>query len=101
AAGAPPGLHWLRFTASRYPPLRHGSRFGTRAERGIWYGSRARATAFAEKAYYLLLFLGGTPADLRPLETYISIFQAVYETRRGVDLTRAPFARYEALISSP
>lgn len=100
-SGAPPGMHWLLFTPFRYPPLRHGSRFGTRAERGIWYGSRTRATAFAEKAYYLLLFLAGTAADLTPLETDVSIFQAGYETTRGVDLTREPFPRYRRLISSP
>jgi hypothetical protein len=99
--GAPAGLHYLLFTPFRYPPLRHGSRFGTRAELGIWYGSRTRATAFAEKAYYLLLFLEGTSAELTPLETDVSIFQAAYETRRGVDLTRGAFARYGALISSP
>ena len=81
--GAPAGLHYLLFTPFRYPPLRHGSRFGTRAERGIWYGSRTRATAFAEKAYYLLLFLEGTAAELTPLETDVSIFQAAYETRAG------------------
>jgi hypothetical protein len=100
-SGAPPGLHWLLFTPFRYPPLRHGSRFGTRAERGIWYGSRTRATAFAEKAYYLLLFLEGTSAELAPLETDVSIFQAAYETARGVDLTRPPFERYVPVVSSP
>ena len=99
--GAPAGLHYLLFTPFRYPPLRHGSRFGTRAENGIWYGSRARATAFVEKAYYLLLFLEGTAAELTPLETDVSIFQAAYETRKGVDLTRGAFARYADLISSP
>ena len=97
----PAGLHYLLFTPFRYPPLRYGSRFGTRAELGIWYGSRTHATAFAEKAYYLLLFLEGTSAELTPLETDVSIFQAAYETRRGVDLTRGAFARYGALISSP
>jgi hypothetical protein len=100
-SGAPPGLHWLLFTPFRYPPLRHGSRFGTRAERGIWYGSRTRETAFAEKAYYLLLFLEGTSADLAPMETDVSIFQAAFETARGVDLTRAPFERYVPAVSSP
>ena len=99
--GAPAGLHYLLFTPFRYPPLRHGSRFGTRAEHGIWYGSRTQATAFAEKAYYLLLFLEGTTAELAPLETDVSIYQAAYETRKGVDLTRGAFARYQALISSP
>ena len=95
------GLHYLLFTPFRYPPLRHGSRFGTRRARGIWYGSRAQSTAFAEKAYYLLLFLEGTAADLTPWESDVSVFQAAYETARGVDLTRGAFARWRDVISSP
>ena len=31
--------HYLLATPFRYPPLRHGSRFGGRHEPGIWYGS--------------------------------------------------------------
>src|SRR5262249_9923596 len=50
-------LDYLLFTPFRYPPLRHGSRFGRRDERGIWFGSEARRTVFAEKAYYRFLFL--------------------------------------------
>ena len=34
--------HYLLSTPFRYPPLRHGSRFGSRHERGIWYGSETR-----------------------------------------------------------
>jgi len=55
-------LHYLLFTPFRYPPLAHGSRFGGRHERGIWYGSVERRSAFAEVAYYRLLFLEGTQA---------------------------------------
>src|SRR3990167_11008373 len=33
-------LHPLLRTAFRYPPLKHGSRFGTFVENSIWYGSR-------------------------------------------------------------
>ena len=43
--------HYLLATPFRYPPLRYGSRFGGRHERGIWYGSETRGTAFAEVAY--------------------------------------------------
>jgi hypothetical protein len=100
-ADAPGGRHYLLFTPFRYPPLGHGSRFGTRRERGIWYGSRTRQTAFAEKAYYLLLFLEGTSAVLTPLETDVSIFQAAYETAKGADLTREPFLAHKAVLSSP
>jgi hypothetical protein len=101
SAGAPPTLHYLLFTPFRYPPLKHGSRFGTRAEPGIWYGSLTHGTAFAEKAYYLFVFLEGTEADLTPLESDVSIFQAAYQTRRGVDLRRGAFARFAGAISSP
>ena len=100
-AGVARGLHYLLFTPFRYPPLPHGSRFGTRREHGIWYGSRSQPTAFAEKAYYLLLFLEGTAAELTPWESDVSVFQAGYETSRGVDLTRGAFARHRDVLSSP
>src|SRR6185436_5312824 len=53
-------LHYLLFTPFRYPPLPHGSRFGGRHERGIWYGSLELRSAFAEVAYYRLLFIEGS-----------------------------------------
>lgn len=95
------GSHVLLTTAFRYPPLRHGSRFGTRGERSLWYGSRELRTAFAETAYYRLVFLEGTGADLGRLEVDLSSFRVPVRTRRGIDLTRAPFASWEEAISSP
>jgi hypothetical protein len=56
------GLHYLLATPFRHPPLRYGSRFGTRRERGIFYCAEEQATVLAEKAYYVLLFLEGTEA---------------------------------------
>lgn len=93
-------LHYLLSTPFRYPPLRHGSRFGTRAERGIWYGAVEQRTAFAESAYYRLLFLEGTGADLGPLRLDVSAFTARIEAVRGIDLTREPFRRYRSRIAS-
>lgn len=89
--GTSRSLHFLLTTPFRYPPLRHGSRYGSRHERGIWYGSRTQYTAFAEVAYYRLLFLGGTEADIAPLSVELSCFQTKVRTSRGVDLTRPPF----------
>ena len=63
------GLHYLLATPFRHPPLRYGSRFGTRRERGIFYCAETQATVFAEKAYYVLLFLDGTEADICLLYT--------------------------------
>lgn len=96
------GLHYLLATPFRYPPLRHGSRFGTRAERGIFYGAETRRTVLAEKAYYQCLFLAGTRAVFAsPVTQSLTLFQFGIATRHGADLTRPPFAEFEAEISSP
>lgn len=95
-----PRLHYLLFTSFRYPPLRHGSRFGSRHERGIWYGSESLRAAFAEVAYYRLLFLEGTEADLGPVDVDLSAFNVRVKTRRGIDLTAKPFDRWRSLLAS-
>ena len=93
-------LHYLLSTPFRYPPPMRGSRFASRSERGIWYGAIEQRTAFAESAYYRLLFLEGTAADLAPLRFDVSAFTARVETARGVDLTRGPFRSYGSRIAS-
>jgi hypothetical protein len=93
-------LHYLLSTPFRYPPLRHGSRFGTRRERGIWYGAESLKAAFAEVAYYRLLFLEGTRADLGLVETDLTVFQARVRTRHGLDLTRPAFRRCRDELAS-
>jgi hypothetical protein len=100
-AAAPRSLHYLLLTPFRYPPLAHGSRLRTRADAGVWYGSREARTAFAEAAYYRLLFLEGTSAAIDSLELDLSAFRAAFESARGVDLTRPPFAAHREAISSP
>jgi hypothetical protein len=94
-------LHYLLFTPFRYPPLAHGSRFGGRRERGIWYGSMDRPTAFAEVAYYRLLFLEGSHASLGTVETPLTAFTARARTERGIDLAAAPFDAHRRPIASP
>jgi hypothetical protein len=93
--------HYLLSTPFRYPPLRHGSRFGSRFEPGIWYGSETRATAFAEVAYYRLVFLEGTRADLGVVTTQLTVFTVQARSKLGVDLTRAPFEKSKKVIASP
>jgi len=94
-------LHFLLSTPFRYPPLRHGSRFRRRTDPGVWYGSQEQRTAFAEIAYYRLLFLEGTEAQIAPVELDLSAFRASYDSSRAVDLTKEPFAAHRAAISSP
>jgi len=59
AAGPGTPSHPLLTTPFRYPPLRHGSRFGSRQSRGLFYGSRSRGGSLVEGAYYGLLFWEG------------------------------------------
>jgi hypothetical protein len=102
--GAPEGaggLHYLLWTPFRYRPLPHGSRFGTRTEGGLWYGSEGLPTAFAEFAYYQFYFLEGPVEPLGPLRRRLSVFQTQVRTERGVDLTRPPFLAYRPTLSSP
>ena len=94
------GMHYLLFTPFRYPPLRYGSRFGTRHERGIWYGSESRRTMFSEVAYYRLLFLEGTTADLGAVTTQLTAFTARARTQRGIDLVSPPFDAHRRAIAS-
>jgi hypothetical protein len=100
--GPPRGLHDLLFTPFRYPPLRYGSRFGTRSERGIWYGSEKIKTALAEIAYFRLLFLDGTEAarEIAPLYLVLTVFNVELRSDRAVDLTCGPFRAHREVISS-
>ncbi len=95
------GLHYLLVTPFRHPPLRNGSRFGTRQERGIFYAAESVRTALAEAAYYRLLFLEGTTAELDPLLAYLTAFRMPVRSERAADLTAPPFDTYRAEIASP
>lgn len=94
-------LHYLLSTPFRYPPLRYGSRFGGRHERGLWYGSETQRAAFSEVAFYRLLFLEGTAADLGAVTTQLTAFTVRVRTTRGVDLTLPPFEAHRRAIVSP
>ncbi len=94
-------LHYLLATPFRYPPLRHGSRFGSRNELGIWYGSETPRAVFAEVAYYRFVFLEGTAADLGTLTTQLTAFRVRVHTNHGVDLVVPPFDAHRPVIASP
>jgi hypothetical protein len=98
-AAAP--LHVLLTTPFRYPPLKHGSRFGRRHEPSLWYGSESQRTLFAELAYYRLVFQAGTSVELGTLRTWHTAFSVRYKTQRGIDLGREPFEARRAEIASP
>ena len=94
-------LHYLLAAPFRYPPLRHGSRFGTRRERGILYASENVAAAMAEVAYYRFVFRAGTRAVLPQTSIELTSFRLAVATGRAADLTRPPFDAFRGALSSP
>lgn len=94
-------LHYLLATPFRYPPLRHGSRFGGRHEMGIWYGAEELQTALAEIAYYRFVFAEGTSAALGTLTAQLTAFSVSVRSTSAIDLTTGPFAQHVSEISSP
>ena len=95
-------LHYLLATPFRYPPLKHGSRFGTRSEPSLFYGSLETRTVLAEAAYYRFVFWHGMaqpPAG--KLDTQHTLFGAAYRTGQGMQLQALPFADHRAALASP
>ncbi len=95
-------LHYLLATPFRYPPLKHGSRFGTRSTPSLFYGALQTSTVLAEAAYYRFLFWYGmvTPPTGK-LDTQHTLFGAAYQTNQGVQLQAPPFAAYQDQLCSP
>jgi hypothetical protein len=95
-------LHYLLATPFRYPPLKHGSRFGTRSEPSLFYGSLQTRTVLAEAAYYRLVFWHGmaTPPAGK-LDTQHTLFGAAYRTAHGLQLQAPSFAEHRAALASP
>jgi hypothetical protein len=96
------GLHYLLATPFRYPPLRHGSRFGRRHEPSLLYGSLQLDTVLAEAAYYRLLFWRGMAVPPKPpLTTQHAVFSADYGCERGIRLHHPPFDSWRATLTDP
>lgn len=84
-------LHYLLFTPFRYPS-RHGSRFRSVADPGVFYGAETVRTACAELGYWRWRFLTDSKGltVLGPAQQ--TLFQAAVRAR-AVDLEKTPFAR--------
>lgn len=99
-AGEP--LHYLLTTPFRYPPLRHGSRFGGRFEPSLFYGALDTDTVLAESAYYRLLFWQGMVAPPpRPLRTQHTLFGVKCRCQRAARLQAPPFDAWRAMLTHP
>lgn len=92
-------LDYLLRTPWRYPPLPWGSRFGRRYEPSLFYGALDRNALFAEAAYYRLIFLEGMrkPFKERVISQF-TVFEALYRTDQGLDLSQRPFRKHEKVL---
>jgi hypothetical protein len=98
------GLHTLLAAPFRYPPLRHGSHFGSRLEPSLFHGSQRLTTLLAEAAYYRFVFWTGmsAPPPSGRLLTQHTVRGARYRTQRGLRLQQPPCAeRTPILLTHP
>lgn len=93
-------LDYLLRSPWRYPPLPWGSRFGRRFEPSLFYGALSDEALFAEAAYYRLLFLEGMQRPFRDrVISQFTVFDALYRSDAGVDLTVPPFSGHEPVLT--
>ena len=96
-------LHYLLSTPFRYPPLLHGSRFGQRHERSLFYASKSLETLLAEASYYRFVFWSGmreAPSSSQFITEH-TVFGGRYYSDQGVQLQRAPFDQYRTELANP
>ncbi len=93
--------HRLLLTPFRYRK-RHGSRFATRWERGLFYGSRSRFGCLLGGAYYELVFQDG-PERPFPRSTAMrkTLFQVQVRTARGLKLQEHGGRELQARLRDP
>ena len=91
-------LSYLLYTPFRYPPLKYGSRFGSRFEPSLFYGSRELTTALSECAYYRLYFWFGMdmPPPSGQLKTQHTAFMIRVHTDKALKLQQPPFSAYKS-----
>lgn len=96
-------LHYLLATPFRYPPLRHGSRFGRFDEPSLFYAGRDIETVLAEAAFYRFVFWFDMtePPPGRRLRTQHTEFAVPIHGERGLCLNKPPCDRYQSHWRNP
>lgn len=96
------GMHYLFKTAFRYPPLKYGSRFGTRLMPSFFYASEKPITALAETAYYRFVFLHDmTEPYKKEIDSSYSMFCASVNTDRCLDLSSSNYRSVKKKLTDP
>ncbi len=96
-------LHYLFSTPFRYPPLKHGSRFGSRFEPSLLYGSKTIETLLIECSYYRFLFWNGMmePPKSKKFITEHTVFAGRYYSEKGLRLHDIAFSEHSDALRHP
>jgi len=95
------GMHYLLKTAFRYPPLQHGSRFGTRLLPSFFYASENILTNLAETAYYRFIFLSDMQKPYtQAIDSKHSVFSVSVRSNACLDLCEAKYQHLSASVTS-
>jgi hypothetical protein len=94
--------HYLISTPFRYPPLKHGSRFGTRQMPSFFYASEDLTTCLKEAAFYRFVFIKDkvTPFS-KPLRTEHHVFSVSAKSQRCADLTKIEVPEIQIQLQDP
>lgn len=79
-------LDYLLATPWRYPPLRHGSRYGHVTESSLFYGAIGVQTTLAESAYYRWFFYFDMDTPINTMASQHTLFEAKYKFKKGIAL---------------
>ena len=95
-------LHYLLATPFRYPPLKHGSRFGRAFEPSLFYGAMTVNTALAETAFYRFVFVSHVAKPFpKPLRTLHTVFGARIRSERGLRLQSPAWRELHEELTHP
>ncbi|MES9941391.1 MAG: RES family NAD+ phosphorylase [Candidatus Thiodiazotropha sp. 6PLUC2] len=96
-------LHYLLSSPFRYPPLRHGSRFGGRFEPSLFYGGTSEYVTLCESAFYRFFFYFDMeiPPLHGTLQSQHTLFKFHYQTNYGVRLQDDRFNSYQKSLRDP
>jgi len=95
-------MHYLIKTAFRYPPLKHGSRFGKRTQASYFYASLNVETALIETAYYRFLFLLDMQNEYtKPLDSEHTVFSVSVKSERCLNLRAKRYKKIRQELIHP
>lgn len=93
-------LHFLISTPFRYRPAKWGSRFGTRNQPSMLYGSLEENTALAETAYYQLRFFLASRGKFKVTTKAFCVFEINIKSVFGFNLTTSEFDFFKNALKS-